>query len=320
MAFPLIPAVIIAATAVAGASAAAAHGKAKADRTRKSEQEILDDIVGLYENMSPAEQEAALAQEVGFSEMSGVNASPILKDAQMKALASFEDIQESGGLTLQDRAAQNQALNQSARQEAAGRAAIENNMAARGTLGSGAELAMSLSNQQASADRGARLAENTAASAQARYFDSILAQGNMAGQMRDQDVGEQTQKAKAADMIAQYNAAARERALNQRNANRNTQWGQQMAIAQAKGGAMGDKAESKSKQADRTQAFWGGIGNTILKGGGIAAGGMGGGGGGGGADFGGGGGDGASYGGPMSRNAPQFDGGFDEDGTFRGGW
>ncbi len=126
---------------------------------------------------------------------------PELKAKQMQAMAALGEIQKSGGLTLADQAALNKVLNQTARQESAGRNAIQARMDARGTGSSGANLAMQLSNNQAAANRANETGMNTSAAAQKRYLQSILEQGQLSGQMSDRDI----RAKQARDLMNQYN-------------------------------------------------------------------------------------------------------------------
>lgn len=320
----MLPLIVVAAGLIAG-QVARTIGKNKADGKRKTQDEIYKDIISDFEKMPPAEQEKFAEQQLGPSEFAKLKASPALQDAQMRALAQFDEIQDAGGLTLADQAAQNKLLNKSARAEASGRNAIQQNMAARGTLGSGSELAMSLANAQASADRGNQNAMDTAAQAQNRVLDSIMAEGNMATGMRTQDFGEKSAKARAADEIARYNAQAIERGQIQRNAQNQQAYENKFRQTSAAANVKGSRAKLKGEDADRTQQQWNGYGNAATQLGTTFAGGMGGGGG---MPMGGGTGSGTSaltsaptsYAGPMSSNAPAYDGGFDEEGYYRGGY
>lgn len=214
----------------------------------------------------PSEIEEVIAQELGPSAYENIDVDPMYKDAQTRALNSFLEMEQAGGLTLADQAAQNKVMNKVARQESAGRAAITNDMAARGTLGGGAELAMKLKNQQDGASRANEVGMDTAANAQRRYFDSILARGNMAGNMRDQEFGEKSRAAEAADRIAQYNADMRYRANVQRNADRAREFDQKMRRADARSGVRAGIAGQKRQDAKSTQEMWGGIGSGVNQG------------------------------------------------------
>lgn len=177
---------------------------------------------------------------------------PQLRALQLQSLAGLGEIQRSGGLTLADQAAQNKAMNQTARQESAGRNAIQARMDARGTGSSGANLAMQLSNNQSAANRASEVGMNTAASAQRRYIDSILKQGQMAGQMSDRDM----RAKKARDVMNQY---------NQKNRNVQGQQGFQNNVTKITGQMPGTNAMIGLNQAQsgRNSDFITGMGAGI---------------------------------------------------------
>lgn len=204
MAIPLAAAAVGALGALIGGlfqSGEEAAARAEIEKARKK----FGDIV-------LPELERAVAEQLGPSEAGKVFADPALKDAQMHALSKMQEMEQGGGFTLEDKAALNQIQNQLARKESAGRGAITENMAARGVGGGGAELAMQLSNQQGSAERANQAGMDIAGQAQRRYFDSILARGRMAGDMRGQDFSERSRAAEARDAMNRYNADARSRA------------------------------------------------------------------------------------------------------------
>lgn len=180
--------------------------------------------------------DAARTEQLGPSAMEGIRVDPALVAAQHAALGKFQDMIDSGGLTLEDQAALNQLLGRSARNEAASRAAIAEQMQRRGTAGSGTELAMNLHNQQAAAERAQDAGMSRAAMAQRRVYDAIMGRGQLAGNMRTQEYSEKERAAQARDRIAQYNAQARERARQQKYGNR-------MQLANAQAGGLRQQAD-----------------------------------------------------------------------------
>lgn len=245
MAAPVVVAAVVAA-AVQAVGAAIAHAvkngkKAQADRILQEASTNL--------NIPLPEFKEMIAQELQKSELSGIKHDPELLDAQMAAFDALGEIRDSGGLTLQDQTALNDIQNDVARQEKAGRGQITNEMAQRGTLGSGAEVAMKLSNQQNAAQRQSEAGMDTAANAQQRYWDSILAQSDMAGQIRGQNWDEQSEVARANDAIARYNAGARTDAHQYNNSLRQTQFGNRFGLAQAKNNIATARANVKIGEA-----------------------------------------------------------------------
>lgn len=158
------------------------------------------------------ELQNAIAEQLGPSGFEQIKTDSALRRAQMGALGKLGQIAESGGMTLEDKAVLNQITGQLSRQQAGARQAVMENMAARGTLGSGAELAQRLSAQQESAQQAGQRGLDVAAMAQRRALDAIMQRGQLGGSIRTQDYGEAANRAQAQDTIARYNADARQRA------------------------------------------------------------------------------------------------------------
>lgn len=163
--------------------------------------------------LSPELEQAITAPD---SLMSSVSTDPALKAAQLEALSGLKNISDSGGQTLEDKANLNAAMNEIGAIERGKRDAIMQNMQARGVAGSGLELAAKLSNQQAAATSANQVGLQVAADAQRRALEALMQRGSLAGDVRSQEFGEQSDKAKAQDIINQYNARNRQD-VQQRN-------------------------------------------------------------------------------------------------------
>lgn len=237
-------------------------GKMQGDGKDAEARALLEKALARFEEIPLPEQTEVDPAMLGPSEMGGVTADPALKAAQIAALNKMGLIEESGGLTLEDRAALAQIQGDLSRNESAGRAQIANQMDARGMGNSGAALAMSLSNQQNSAQRAGQAGMNTAAQAQRRYLDSIMARGKMAGSMRDQDFGERSKAAQAKDEFARYNNASTQKSQYYNADNPYRKFDAQMKVTGARAGM--DKALSgdSSVGAQRDRQFWAGLGQT----------------------------------------------------------
>lgn len=140
-----------------------------------------------------------------YSAMEGVAADPATVQAQREALAYFQDVAKNG-LTAADKAQLETVMIQENANERGNREAILQNMAARGQLGSGQEIASKLVSQQGSANRNFAAGTSLASQAQQRALQAMTQAGSYASNLRSQDVAEQTQKAQAADAIAAFNA------------------------------------------------------------------------------------------------------------------
>lgn len=221
---------------------------------REQALRILQKARDEYGELSAPTLEKVAAQELGPSAYASIKQDPALRAEQMQGLDAFKQMEASGGLTLEDQSALNKVQTSSAQSEAAGRNAIANDFAARGQLGSAAQLGMALTAQQGAANRTSQAGMDTAADAQKRYFQAKLAGSKLAGDISQQDYQRQSDAARAADMIAAHNASARTHAADQNNANLQTEFGDRLGLAS--GRAQGDRALSDyfTGNANRTQS------------------------------------------------------------------
>lgn len=237
-----------------GGLAANAAGAPDRDQQRR----ILEMMLKKYDAINTPELEESGAEQLGDTAYGGISTDPRLQEAEYGSLDALKQMQDMGGLTLEDQAALNKVNNRTARQESAGRASIANDFAARGQLGSANQLAMSMQNQQDSANRSAQAGADTAASAQKRYFDSVRERGRMAGDMDERQYRQKSDAARARDLIAQHNAAARTDSARYRNDVRNQRFSNSMNLAGAQSGAgykqanfLGNEASRKAEQTGR---------------------------------------------------------------------
>jgi hypothetical protein len=194
-----------------------------------------------------------------------MTADPQAVGIQRAALTRLGELADSG-YTMQDRAAQAEAMRISGRQEQAGRQRILADAAARGQLGAGTTLATLLQNQQGAAERGNEAGLQTAGNAQRRMYEALLARNQAAGNLRGQDWQERSQAAQAKDAIARYNADARRTAQGQRINNAQWTYGAQrqsgadkLQREQMRAGIYGD-------QANQTGQMIAGAGSAIGQG------------------------------------------------------
>lgn len=161
--------------------------------------------------------EAERALELEDSLLQGISPDQAAVDTQQQNLELLGEMAE-GGLTEADRAASREVGREVAQSDAARRRAILQNMAQRGVLGSGMELAAQLDQAQDSAEQQAAASDRLLQQAQNRAMQALSQSGNLAGQIRSQDFNEQARIAQAQDAINQWNVA------NQQNvATRNVQ-------------------------------------------------------------------------------------------------
>lgn len=209
-----------------------------------------------YGKINLPKLEELVAAELPPTELAKLRTDPTLLQAQNRALDKMLEIEQAGGMTLGDLASQAEAMSKVSRRESAGRNAIREDMAARGTLGSGAELAMALDNQQDAAERAQRVGMDTAARAQDRALQAILKRGEMATARRDQDYREKSEAAKAQDLINRYNG--------QRMSNARQQYfDNQMRLTAAKTGRTDALAASARREGEANARLAGGVGSAV---------------------------------------------------------
>lgn len=168
--------------------------------------------------LTPELEQTVYAPE---SLMGGVSTDPRLKDAQMSALSSLQGISK-GGLNMSDASMLDQIRRTSANQEHAKEQQILQDMQQRGQGGSGAELAAKLSSSQNAANNAGSQSLQVGATATQRALEALMNSGQLGGQMRSQEFGEQSQKAQAQDVINQFNTRNRQAVIGQNVQAQNT--------------------------------------------------------------------------------------------------
>lgn len=151
--------------------------------------------------LTPEEAQLYLQQA---SETANIQTDPALKQAQMDALASLQEIGE-GGLTASDKAALSGIQRDEQTAARGAREAIIADAQAKGMGGSGLELMAQLKNQQDAATRQSIRDTDVAGMAQDRALAAIQAAGQMGGQMQSTDFNQQFQQGQAQDAINQFN-------------------------------------------------------------------------------------------------------------------
>lgn len=315
---PLVAAGIGAAGSIgAGAIGASASAAERENANRLIEQTIKDyEAIGVpseearrialqrYQSQGDYNPEADVAQQLGESNMVGISTDPAVREAQMRALNSLQDIGSNGGMLLSDRAGYENMQSDLAQTERGRREAILQDAQQRGGYGSGTALAAQLMNQQGSAQRAQQAGLQIQAEAQKRALDALAQGGALATNLQGNDFNQKAQVAKAQDEIAKWNAqnsqavrssnvgarnqAAQYNLTNRQNlANSNVDltnkeetynkglgrqvFEDQMALTQGKANARANQASNIQKQADATANMWGGIGSSVAQAAGTVA-------------------------------------------------
>ena len=162
-----------------------------------------------------ADPEAIAAQRQALEQLSG--------DAQ-----TFRDIYAQGGYTDAERAQMERSMMQARQNERSQRQAIEQNMAARGMMGGGQQLAAQLAAQQGQANTAQMQGAEIAAAGQERALRALAQAGDLTGQggrlssqMRGQSFEEDFSRGSAIDRFSESDVQYR-RDVDQRRADRET--------------------------------------------------------------------------------------------------
>lgn len=180
--------------------------------------------------LSPEQAQAILMDSSAWE---NVSSDPNLKNAQLEALTALQEIGQSGGLTLSDRAALNKIATEEATANRGAREAILQNAEARGAGGSGMSILAQLQNQQDSATRRSQRDLDVAGLAQERALQALTQAGTTAGNIRSQDFTEQGARADALDAISKFNTANQQNVALTNTAANNEAQARNLAAKQA---------------------------------------------------------------------------------------
>lgn len=223
-------------------------------------------------DMSPEQLRAFLQERTAYEDIA---VDPRLKAQQMDTLAALQEISKAEGLTAQDKALLARIVREEDIKARGQREAIMQSAQERGIAGSGLELASQFQAQQEAATRQAMRDQEIAALAEQRKMSALLGSGELAGQMRGQEYGEQQNLAQARDMLSRFNIANQQQteaqnvaarnqaqqynlANQQRIAEENTKWlamapqqrfQNQMGLAQAQAGGQYQLANMFNQQS-----------------------------------------------------------------------
>lgn len=228
----------------------------------------------------------------GSSAFEGIALDPQLRQKQMEALNQMNQVALEG-VTPADRAIQEMVRRNSASEAEAKNQQILQNMQARGMGGSGNELIARLQASQQGADRMAQQGLQEQANKQNARMQAMEQYGNMAGQVRTQDYGEQANLANARDAINKMNTAnaqqvqqrnvgsqnqaqqynlGNQQSISNNNVNLQNQqqqynkgliqqnYNNQLQKAQGMAGQYNNQASAYQNQAANTAGMWSGIG------------------------------------------------------------
>jgi hypothetical protein len=196
--------------------------------------DYLQKILDQYNAIGTPQLRNANAEQTGPSAYDSLD--PATRNYQMLALDKLGQEASSKGLTAEDIAAQQQALQNAGRMEAGLRGASQQRAAATGMGGSMSAQLAALQGQQAAVNQANSNAVDIAGQNRQRYMQALAQMGAQAGAVRGQDQA----KAAAQNQINQFNTGMRWQA-QQYNLNLPQQdWNNKMTLAGKKANAWND--------------------------------------------------------------------------------
>ena len=306
---PIIGGVASLASGIIGANSASDDREAAAQQRAEAVKQFLSIAVP-----DPEQQKVELARYVQTgrlspeleqtfqqkqTELGGIVLDPTSRLAEQTALQKMIDVANAGGMDAESKAKLQEAVNAANTNEQGQRQAIMQNFAQRGMSGSGAELAAELSASQGSQNRAAQVGTQSAADAEQRALEALIASANMGSTLHAQDYAQAADAARAQDLINQFNvrnsqavaganvdrsnqAQAANLAAQQSVSNANTgianqeemynkglrqqQFQNQITRAGGASGQLQNAAAGNENSANRTAGTWAGIGNAISQG------------------------------------------------------
>lgn len=208
----------------------------------------------LYQQVATLNPEMESAVTLGPSEMAGISTDPALRQAQLKALSTLQEIGDAGGRDAQFMADASRLQNDINTNLQGQQGAIMQNLATRGMSGGMSEMVARQMAAQGASNQQAQSALDLNAQAQKRALDAIMQSGQLGGQMQSQDFSQSAQKAAAADAISKFNAQNTQQ-VNSNNVNTKNQ-AQQWNIQNAQNTAdknIGLKNEAQQYNANLAQ-------------------------------------------------------------------
>ncbi len=236
-------------------------GQALSQMDKDKAMQLIQDATDAYGKIQVPKLKELILQQQAKSGMSDIQDDPRYRDQQNAADSQLGDIIKGGGLTLADRAALNALRNRTQRAESEGRNAIKGDMERRGTLDSGAMLAMQLQGNQQTANRLAAGDEATAGQAQARAYQAIRDRAQFAGQGLDRDYRQKSDAARAQDAINAGNAAIMNTAAKYNAGLPQQNFNNQLDLTNSQSNAKAKLAAAVAGRAKDTQDTAQGVGN-----------------------------------------------------------
>lgn len=184
-----------------------------------------EDYVAAYQEIDPTllqsvTPELEQAIQMQDTSLAGIETDPRLRQAQMDVLSKLSRSADQG-LTVEDEAARNEIMRSIGTQERGRQEAILQDMARRGQLGSGTELAARMASSGQAYDQAARQGEALAAERQRNAMSAALQKANVASGLEQSDYDKAANEARARDAINQFNVSQQSGAQTRNIASKN---------------------------------------------------------------------------------------------------
>lgn len=215
-----------------------------------------------YGSMDIPTMEKVAAAEQGQTELGGVRKNAKYGTAEDQALSQLMEEATSGKLNARDQQKLEAAKGQAANYERGTTGAMESRMRSRGSYDSGAQTAQALAAQQGGIDRAYQGGIDTAAASSDRALQALIAGGQYARGLTEDDLKRQSMQAMAQDRINTFNIGQREKQGMFDNANAQQDFNNQMRLSGAKYGATNELASDSKYKAQKSENMGRGYGRT----------------------------------------------------------
>jgi len=211
--------------------AIAVMGEEKASKLNQQQLAALARQYADIQGVQLPDLPAVTADQMGPSAVGGMVSDENLRAKQLQAMGEIQNIIDSGGLDLSDKATLEEAMAAAANQQRRARAGVAADAAERGQMNSGNRLVMDMDAAQKGANAARSTGLETAGMAQRRKLQAIQDSAKMAGGLREQDWREEEAAKRAQDFRDERNATAREKAQYHNAGLAQQQFGNAMAKA-----------------------------------------------------------------------------------------
>lgn len=264
---PLIVAAVVAVgVGVAAGVTAKAIGDANARGDFAEAMRLRKEAAAKYGSIILPKIDTILTQTIGPTELAKLQDGGAGKDAQLSALEKYKGLLAGGGNDAQTRLNNMQAQNEAGRINSGMQGQVSQEMAQRGMSGSGYEWAGRDSAAQAGANRAALMQAQGAADASGRYMSALGGYAGLGSNIREQDYGQQRDRAMAQDAINKWNAQNQQDVQKYNNTVSQGNFQNQLDLTNAQNNAMMGLANATAGEGQRKQADANAYGQVVQQG------------------------------------------------------